>query len=952
MRIQHNIAAINSHRQFTKNNNTVSKNLERLSSGYRINSAADDAAGLAISEKMRAQITGLETASTNASDGISLIQTAEGNLQEVHDMLNRMTELATQSANGTYDDETDRANIQKEFDALKTEINRISKSANFNGIKLLDGNLANNDAISIENSSISSTAGVSLEQGTIGAGTKGQFTIDLSGGLFGSGDELALNGTNSNGAPIGAQTFKFTNSKTPSTDEFTGATAEEQAESLAAAMKGNSNIGGNFDITVDGSKVILTAIKEGTGTSTITSAATTDVSVQPTPSGETQPAVGAVEGTDMGWNGLFGAADDGTGIGYHIAEGDKLTFKFNDGYGNILEAEVEVTASMIYDNGGDPASGELDIADVTTNIVNALNETAFKDLANTAQDESNIKVKDMFDLTANQVADGTAAKGSIQAAGQDETIGSLGDVVIKRGSDVMATVGATVGTLATPDDTQIYQLGADTNNNYSAGDVLTVTGKLSDGSDFTIKMEAGKDFDIGADYNATADNIAAALNTGKVDVTVTSGNKSATVKSDTLFNSDGKTNFKAVTAAMGVLEFQTEGGTTNVKGGAGKISSVSVATPNNASAKLVKDLAKAQDYASSSIEISKDIQYGATVKVGDATFEVVKDARDTSNRNNQAVVITDLENKSAEDIAKAISDAIADTKGFTAETDYNGDGTEWNYDDAQKAKEDGLSYSVAVEGNKITISSLDKGSTAAAPEISTPYGDKTNVANVKINTDKLKYGDTIEINGKSYEFTEKESDVKAGNTAVVLDLKTADAKAAAQAVADVAKGVKTTVAEDGTLTIQSQEGEDGVISDPKVISENNGLSLQVGDTSESFQKVNVKIRAVNTTTLGLDEISVDDQSNAENAIDVIKSAINQVSSTRGDLGALQNRLEHTINNLETTNQNMTEAESRIRDVDMAKEMMEFTKNNVLVQASQSMLAQANQQPQGVLQLLQ
>ena len=141
MRIQHNIMAMNAYRNYTNNTSALSKNLEKLSSGYKINRAGDDAAGLAISEKMRAQITGLETAQKNAKDGISLVQTAEGALTEVHDMLNRMVELADQSANGTYDVETDRANLQKEVEQLKSEINRIADSANFNGIKLLDGSM-------------------------------------------------------------------------------------------------------------------------------------------------------------------------------------------------------------------------------------------------------------------------------------------------------------------------------------------------------------------------------------------------------------------------------------------------------------------------------------------------------------------------------------------------------------------------------------------------------------------------------------------------------------------------------------------------------------------------------------------------------------------------------------------------------------------------------------------
>lgn len=138
MRIQHNITALNAHRNLTNNNSSVGKNLEKLSSGYKINRAGDDAAGLAISEKMRAQITGLETAQKNAQDGVSLVQTAEGALTEVHSMLNRMVELSTQSANGTYSS-TNRAEMQKEIVALRKEIDRISNTANFNGTSLFTG---------------------------------------------------------------------------------------------------------------------------------------------------------------------------------------------------------------------------------------------------------------------------------------------------------------------------------------------------------------------------------------------------------------------------------------------------------------------------------------------------------------------------------------------------------------------------------------------------------------------------------------------------------------------------------------------------------------------------------------------------------------------------------------------------------------------------------------------
>lgn len=141
MRINHNIAALNTHRQLSFNNANASKSLEKLSSGLRINRAGDDAAGLAISEKMRGQIRGLDMAAKNSQDGISLIQTAEGALNETHSILQRMRELAVQSSNDTNTTE-DRAAIQLEVDELIKEIDRISTTTEFNTQTLLNGDIS------------------------------------------------------------------------------------------------------------------------------------------------------------------------------------------------------------------------------------------------------------------------------------------------------------------------------------------------------------------------------------------------------------------------------------------------------------------------------------------------------------------------------------------------------------------------------------------------------------------------------------------------------------------------------------------------------------------------------------------------------------------------------------------------------------------------------------------
>ena len=139
MRINNNIGALNAQRQNKANNESIANRLEKLSSGKRINRAADDAAGLAISEKMRTQIMGTLTASRNTQDAVSLIQVAEGGLQSIHGMLQRARELAVQSANDTNDNETDRPALQSEFESIVSEIDDTANTTEFNGVNVLDG---------------------------------------------------------------------------------------------------------------------------------------------------------------------------------------------------------------------------------------------------------------------------------------------------------------------------------------------------------------------------------------------------------------------------------------------------------------------------------------------------------------------------------------------------------------------------------------------------------------------------------------------------------------------------------------------------------------------------------------------------------------------------------------------------------------------------------------------
>lgn len=539
MRIQHNISAINANRQLGINNNSVAKNLEKLSSGYKINRAGDDAAGLAISEKMRSQIRGLDQATNNANDGISLVQTAEGALNETHSILQRMKELATQSSNGTYQNDVDRENIGKEVEALKSEIDRISTSTNFNKINLLDGSLS-------------------------------------------------------------------------------------------------------ADGTKEAAKVVLPD--------------TTKLL--------TQAAVNGVQTT----NALAGVATAGTST-------LSFTVNYKDETGAAASTTVELTI-----------------------------------------DAANHKLLD------------------------------------KDGNDV--------GSIA------------DTTDNKATGAELATA--------YAAVLNKDADF---------SKNFTAEVTSGKLQFT------------------------------------STVAGTENAPTVTGVVENNPMATTPGIQAQALTASTAADEYQYIATNATADFD-GTNASA--AVFEV--------NGEKFAFVAQSI---TPEDLAKLDKDVNYVTRTGTAATD--------------------AATMVALINQKVP------GANAAV-------------------------GGTSDITFKAPE----------------------DASASTK----------------------------------------SALTLQIGASASKDQQVSLNIGDMSSKGLGIDNISVSTQDAALESIQTIEDAINQVSGTRADLGALQNRLEHTVNNLGVTSENLTSAESRIRDVDMAKEMMEMTKNNVLTQAAQSMLAQANTQPQSILKLLQ
>ncbi len=282
MIIQHNISALNSYNRLSGNNKALAKNLEKLSSGYKINRAADDAAGLAISEKMRAQITGMNRAQQNSKDGISLVQTAEGALTEVHSMLNRMVDLTTQASNGIYTD-TERTKIQDELKQLESEIDRIADATNFNGIKLLDGSMGASKSSSTSAAKTVLDVSDNLEVETIDAqqgkavftnttnvtnldaeGAKNTYTLNFSDGTSVSVDfEIIKSGTNFtmlvNGEDKGYTGAALSNA--------VGNNSANVNEALINAL--NEKLGDKYDVVDNGGKLEITAKEVGSGTATL-----------------------------------------------------------------------------------------------------------------------------------------------------------------------------------------------------------------------------------------------------------------------------------------------------------------------------------------------------------------------------------------------------------------------------------------------------------------------------------------------------------------------------------------------------------------------------------------------------------------------------------------------------------------------------------------------------------
>jgi flagellin len=1083
MRINHNITALNTYRQLSTNTASQSKSIEKLSSGLRINRAGDDAAGLAISEKMRGQIRGLDQASRNAQDGISMIQTAEGALSETHDILQRMRELATQSANDT-NTGTDREEIQKEMNQLTSEINRIGNTTEFNSKKLLNGGTgtARNGGLTTNTTAYAATGKVGTDTLDLGAGATGKVsnlattTASVKAGTVEVGTVQTVTDSkkaanagnigspltpmqNSTKAGTGAinkaeataginAATAFTGAVTPIVD-FGVAATEAFTVDFASAFAGKANgdatsvsIGGReykFAIGADDTASatnLLTAINND---KTAAGGQYTNVA-SITSSGSTITFTGTANANAAMQVGTYTSLATNTAANVQAAiktDGKAAVYTF--------ELKANFTAGDSINVGGQTFTAKA--------VGAAAGANEFEVGADTTATTTNLlaKVSGNASITANYAV----TTGSPSWTGDGNSFTITAKTAGIDANKATAYTAATVNQTAAVKGQYKFEIAT----NFEVGQKITVAGQ-----DFVARASGSNDgtgFVIGSDINTTADNLlkainanatlagkfdAANLNTGKdgagVAVTGVTGTGFATdldtivlqektASGDTMANVVGTVVEVDQTAVKGVYNFDVTknfsagdfvdiGGTkyTAIASGtaganeflvgtdtSASIDNLVTAIGADASSKYTAAKADSTFFSNNRVVLTEKIESGTNLaSVTGGNVASVKGVSEFIITNNLAdgdvlqvagkKLMAGGTNASAGlngDFAAGANAAATATNIVAAITSATSNSTS-----SQELKDLNAKYTVTATGD--TLKFTEK--TASGTDLA---NNTTNLAIGK-NTDSRANGAPVK---QSYQITAQALDagskVKIGAAEITLANKGTAAMVAQELknqidtatpsssteLQDLKTNYDVTVAGDKVTLTQKVAGTETDIGAATFnTTDHNGATanLQIGANTGQSMNISVndmraaalKISGDNTeaggTTTSKDgavasyvatanitsgsndtavEFSLDVSTNdkATAAISVINDAIETVSAERSKLGAFQNRLEHTINNLQTSSENLTAAESRVRDVDMAKEIMAQSKSSILAQAAQSMLAQANQQPQGVLQLL-
>ena len=967
MRIYHNIPALNAWRNSTLTSTLMSRSLERLSTGLRINRAADDAAGLAISEKMRAQINGLEQASRNAQDGISLIQTAEGALNETHSILQRMRELAVQAANDTYTS-TDRAEIQKEIDQLVEEVDRIAATTEFNNKKLLDGTtsaLVSTDKLSTKvymrdglrvldqfgqkaagggnyKLSITAEAGVNeVQKSDIFKIKHEGSTAEVSetqAGEFGGIAYLRL-GTSD-------PTFTVTSGTSTSTITIRSldpnVTADINVKILVSASAGTTYNAETNELVVHvlitedvsaAASLIESALNSiygsATFSATVSNAAGLTFSSTLTNSGiGTVYAYGAPQGTDViqirdvsGNQDLKVQLFTGTSSDTYIDTSTATLYVSIGTAGTTagitvsaaltaIQAALTAAATTIGTFSASLTTGSSALATAAFTTDDLQEATVDIDAANSIQNVtvedatggtftlthtlSEVKVLDVSSVSAGssaiyfRIGTGTATAGIEASAMTSANIQSALESLYGAGKVEVVEFQDDQFRIRFDDTVE----DSDVQMYMTADHTLYVTTEQSYGTDTTDAIA----------YNATAADVQAALvaldTIGSADVTVTGSAGDWDVEftgdlgdmAQNLLEIDGTSLEKATGDIGDIAHGQTK--LYDIDRFWDASGNFILETPQTIT--LVQGDGKKATFTLSEADTIDDVVSKLNVAIGEGLGQLDVDALTSANATN---------------FVSYVEEGSEDADGLEAVA-----GT--------------FVIRSAIAGNDGKITFVGDDATINALSLTTIQNARNNYYEVDVI--EAHTGATVAEDVKLSE-----------NRLIGIVHQNVDVEFASS------EGIEVTW--DATEKNFVFAGGSANSTATYVHLADRTMVFHIGANQK--QDIGTGIGNMSSDALGITGIQVTSNGLANEAIGLLDNAISRVSSERAKLGALQNRLDHTINNLGVSMENLTAAESRIRDADMASEIMEFTKLQILLQSANAMLGQANQLPQNVLQLL-
>jgi len=888
--INTNIKSLITQNALIKNNRALGTAMEQLSTGKRINSAADDAAGLAVSNRMSAQIQGLDQAVRNANDGISLIQTAEGSLNEVTSMLQRMRELSIQSSNDTYTPE-DRGFLDLEFQQLKAEINRVANNTEWNGMGILNksptaGNGsgkfefqvgANADQlISIQLQDFRTDPVVIAQPGTTN-------TV-LSSGTANLSNTILAKKATATVAPVTAQpqnsvltlSGAYAAGDTIKLDMVFGSTTNTFTYSVKAS-----------DIVVADSAATLANIR-----SAIVSQSGIDASLGVTLS--TGSTAGTIEFT--GPPGVSFTPQVTT----TIAVGGKAT----------AQTETAGTSSTRETNSivltGDYKKGDVITVNNGTNAINYTVKDADAGTANLGTLASNIAASAIGYL-ANTTVDVDVANKTIKFTATtfgSDTLNLTSSVQYAR--DKFDTTAAVIGTsgsttaiippvppvTAQPQNSVLTLSGA-----YAAGDTIKLDMVFgSTTNTFTYSVKASDI--VVADSAATLANIRSAIVSqsgidASLGVTLSTGSTAGTIE---------------FTGPPGV-SFTPQVTTTIAVGGKATAQTETAGTSSTRE--------------TNSIVLTGDYKKGDVITVNNGTNAInytVKDA--DAGTANLGTLASNIAASAIGYLANTTVDVDVANKTikFTATT--FGSNT-LNLTSSVQYASDKFDTTAAVIG---TSGSPGVPSTPAVAQV-----DQLTVAGIFDTGDKVR----ITINGTAYDYTVSDSDTQADNMSEAI------AKGLALTFLEASPAPAVSVARSGS-SISFTGNADGTPFTSNVNVTRAGVTTTtdpvIGKPAGSLNMIN--------------ETAILTRANANTAIESVDAAMSVINQSRAVMGAVMNRLTYAGENLINVAQNTTESRSRILDADFAKASSELARTQIISQAATSVLAQANTEQQSVLKLLQ